>query len=77
MPWISDDNGTRFRRHDGAVVKHKMGPSKLEWIAFEPDPSEDYLIRYSKDGLGYPRRWGTAYAAMRALDREYPDAGQA
>lgn len=64
--------GWRYRRADGAVVKFDGGPSKLQWLAFEPDPSEAYLIRYSKGGAGYCRRWKTAEAAMQAVDREYP-----
>lgn len=64
--------GWRFVRHDGAVVKHHSGPSHQQWIAFEPDPSEAYLIRRSKSGMGWPRRWASAEAAMRAVDREHP-----
>lgn len=45
----------------------------MEWVAFEPDPSENYLIRYSKRGMGWPRRWKSAEAAMRAVDKEYPE----
>lgn len=71
--WEKDPKTTlRYRRSDGAVVKYSMGPRKLEWMAYEPDPSEDYLIRRSKSGLGWPRRWSSAKAAMRAVDREYP-----
>lgn len=61
-----------WRRDDGAIVKYAMGPRTMEWIAYEPDPSEDYLIRRSKRGMGWPRRWKSAEAAMRAVDKEYP-----
>lgn len=77
MPWTEDrgetGNGFRWVRSDGAVVKFKVGPRIYDWMAFEPDPSEAYLIRYSKSGLGFPRRWKTPEAAMRAVDREYPE----
>lgn len=66
--------GLRYTRSDGAVVKYQMGPRKLDWIAFEPNPSEDYLGRKNKRGLVWPRRWGSAEAAMRAVDQEYPFA---
>lgn len=45
----------------------------MDWIAYEPDPSEKYLIRYSKHGMGWPRRWKSAKTAMRAVDREFPE----
>ncbi len=76
MPWTEARDwvaGWRYIRSDGAVVKHHSGPSHLQWIAFEPDPSEAYLIRYSKNGVGWPRRWGTPEAAMRAVDRKHPE----
>ena len=70
--WTATNNECRFQRSDGAVVVFRQGPRKLHWIAYEPDPSEAYLIRYSKRGLGWPRRWGSAKAAMRTVDQEYP-----
>ena len=73
--WTKDHDpgrGIRWVRTDGAVVKYNMGPPKLDWIAYEPEPSQAYLIRHSKRGAGWPRRWGSAKAAMRAVDREYP-----
>lgn len=71
--WV-EETGARYRRHDGAVVRLHTGPSKLQWIAYEPDPSENYLIRRNKRGIGWPRRWRTAEAAMRTVDKEYPSA---
>ena len=71
----------RFRRRDGAVVRwddHSPHPNPLNprsrmWTAWEPDPSESYL-RMTRGGRGYgfPRRWGNPFAAMRAVNREYP-----
>ena len=42
------------------------------WTGWEPDPSEKYLSRKSKRGLVYPRRWKSAEAAMREVDRLFP-----
>lgn len=52
------------------------------WTAWEPDPSNRYLamargrLRQTMNGVlskpGFPRRWKTAEAAIRAVDREYP-----
>lgn len=75
MAWtdIRTDLGRpAFRRDDGAIVRWDNGPSHLHWIAYEPDPSEKYLIRYSKRGMGWPRRWKSAEAAMQTVDKEYP-----
>lgn len=64
--------GLRYTRIDGALVKFQMGwGGKMDWIAFEPNPSESYLAR-TNGRLTWPRRWKTAEAAMRAVDREYP-----
>lgn len=64
--------GLRYVRSDGAVVKYFGGPRKMDWIAFEPNPSEEYLAR-TNGRLTWPRRWASAEAAMRAVDREYPE----
>jgi hypothetical protein len=53
------------------------------WTAWEPDPSDKFLgmnrgrlRRNETDGHlwrpGFPRRWKTAEAAIKAVDREYP-----
>lgn len=52
------------------------------WIAYEPDPSDRYLAmqrgRWRIDACGdeykpeFPRRWKTAEAAMRTVDKEFP-----
>lgn len=65
-------SGWRYVRGDGATVKWHGGPSRLQWLAYEPDPSENYLSR-TNGRLIWPRRWATAEAAMRAVDREYPE----
>ena len=78
MPWKADQlnpvRALRYVRSDGAVVKYSMGPSKRTWIAYEPDPSEAYIAT-SRSGRGatWPRRWASAEAAMRAVDKLYPD----
>lgn len=76
MPWIMTHDmwtaGLRWVRSDGAVVKYSMGPRKLEWIAFEPNPSEAYLAR-TNGRLSWPRRWASPEAAMRAVDQEFPE----
>ena len=62
-----------------------LHPAKM-WTAWEPDPSEKAL--YMQRGRtrvtqgrewkpGFPRRWKTAEAAMRAVDKEYPLAQEA
>lgn len=77
MPWTETRDGAtggwRWVRSDGAAVKHQSWAPHWQWIAYEPDPSEAYLIRYSKSGKGFPRRWGSAAAAMRAVDRIHPE----
>jgi len=70
----------RWERIDGAVVKwdqstpyvNPANPRGLLWTAWEPDPSQQYLLRRSKRGKGFPRRWKTAAAAMREVDRIHP-----
>lgn len=76
MPWVDLTKISSlplWRRSDGATVRWDNGPNKQHWIAFEPDPSEKYLIRYNKRGLGWPRRWASAKEAMRVVDREYAE----
>jgi hypothetical protein len=61
----------RFIRTDGAEVVLNTGPAKLHWVAYEPSPSQHYLAR-PRGRFTEPRRWRTAAAAMRAVDRERP-----
>lgn len=73
MTWCKT-NGLCWERSDGATVRYAMGPDKLDYIAFKPDPSQEYLGRTTKRsrrGLIWPRRWKTSKAAMRAVDREF------
>ena len=74
----SEISQTCWRRDDGAVVKFDTGPAKLQWIAFEPDPSNAYLSRPAGRSpvLTVPRRWRTAEAAMNAVDVEHPIGNQ-
>lgn len=73
---------SRWERADGAVVRD-VGASSPEskpwlpghrgWMAFGPGPDEhNYLsMPFGKRFRG-PRKWKTAEAAMRAVDREFP-----
>jgi hypothetical protein len=75
MPWTDLTTKSQlplWRRTDGATVRWDNGPSKLNWIAFRPDPSEDYL-EMRQGELIRPRRWKTEQAAMIAVDREFPE----
>lgn len=73
-------NWRRWTRSDGAAVlwdqrspyPNPVNPASLMWTAWEPDPSERPLMRFSKRGHGYARRWKTAEAAMREVDRLHP-----
>lgn len=53
MAWAEERDpimcGIRFCRHDGAVVKYAMGPRKMDWIAYEPDPSAALGFRKSRN----------------------------
>jgi hypothetical protein len=77
--WMQE-NHRRWVRCDGAVVKYDesspfpnpMNPRSRMFTAWEPDPSQDFLGQRSRRGIGWPRRWKTAQAAMRAVDRECP-----
>lgn len=70
----------RWVRLDGAVVKWDdsspwPNPSKESarmWTAWEPDPSESYLRRGNKRGIGWPRRWKHPERAMQEVDRLFP-----
>ena len=70
----------RWTRIDGAAVlwdnrtpyANPSSPNGRMWTAWKPDPSEECLIRRSKNGLGFPRRWKSRESAMAAVDREYP-----
>jgi len=80
MAWTQKTRD-RWERHDGAVVKRSTDEYYAQpwlaghrgWIAFEPNPSTNYL-RMSNGRVGWPRRWKTPEAAMRAVDREYVTA---
>ena len=69
----------RWTRLDGAVVlwddrsphPNPEIPTSLMWTAWEPDPSQQYLAR-GNGTFTWPRRWKTAEAAMREVDRQFP-----
>lgn len=79
MGWhkVSDE---RWERHDGAVVMldlrspypNPMNPRSLLWTAWEPDPSDRALSQRCSRRFKRPRRWGSAEAAMLAVEREFP-----
>lgn len=72
--------GNRWIRIDGAVVKwddsspwpNPAKDSARMWTAWEPDPSEAYLRRGNKRGIGWPRRWKHPERAMQEVDRLFP-----
>ena len=69
----------RWERVDGAAVvwddrsphPNPMNARSLMWTGWEPNPSNAYLAR-GNGRLAWPRRWKTAEAAMREVDRRYP-----
>jgi hypothetical protein len=82
MSWVSPfDN--YWVRHDGAAVCLYDLEATFKWIAYGPDsrnskakePRLSYCMRYvGQDGT--MRRWKTAKAAMRAVDRAFPEVAK-
>jgi hypothetical protein len=74
-----EKNWRRWERSDGAVVQWDQRsphvrpwlPAARMWTAWEPDPSDNYL-KMTNGRLSWPRRFKTAQAAMRAVDKEFP-----
>lgn len=81
----------RWEANDGAVVRwdnssphpNPANPRSRMWIAFGPGADEyDCLKAFRmrrgrrRSDRGYPRRWKTAQAAMRAVDETFPPAVQ-
>jgi hypothetical protein len=79
--WQRTD-GAVVRWDDRSPHPNPLKPSARMWTAWEPNPSVAYLImrrgriRKTMDGAllkpGFPRRWKTAKAAMKAVDHEFP-----
>lgn len=79
--WLRTD-GAVVRWDDRSPYPNPAEPTARMWTAWEPNPSSAYLVmrrgilRRAQDGKlykpGFPRRWKTADAAMRAVDREFP-----
>jgi hypothetical protein len=75
-------DGAVVKWDDSSPHPNPAQPTARMWTAFEPDPSQKYLAmhrgrtRKAQDGHmfkpGFPRRWKTAEAAMRAVDKEFP-----
>lgn len=69
----------RWERGDGAAVlwddrspyPNPDNRNALMWTAWEPDPGDRYLARGNRK-VTWPRRWKTAEAAMREVDRQFP-----
>lgn len=84
--WQLKETG-KWVRDDGATVVLAWQRTNL-WHAYEPDPSKDCLARKratrrrsggryfefrpTPPSTGGPRRWTTAEAAMREVDRLFP-----
>lgn len=71
----------RYVRSDGAVVLNgwrshhdpsKPGSAARLYMAFPPDSDLYLSMRRPHSMFLVPRRWSSAVAAMRALDREHP-----
>lgn len=79
--WQRSD-GALVKWDDSSPWPNPAESSARMYTAWEPDPSDRPLsmvrgrTRKAQDGHlwkpGFPRRWKTAEAAMRAVDREYP-----
>lgn len=75
-------DGAVVRWDERSPYQNHLNPHSRMWTAWEPEPSQRYLwmrrgrLRRAQDGHlfkpGFPRRWRTAEAAMRAVNREYP-----
>lgn len=78
--WVKE-SGSKWVRSDGAVARksndcYYSNPARASsrmWIAFEPEPSKNYLSRGRKDSLlRWPIKFKTAEAAMKEFDRRFP-----
>jgi hypothetical protein len=75
-------DGAIVKWDDSSPYPNPMNPRSRLYTAWEPDPSERALMmhrgRLRKDQkghlyrFGFPRRWKTAEAAMKAVDKEFP-----
>lgn len=80
--WERSD-GAVVKYDDSSPWPNPAEPTARMFTAWEPNPSERALMmlrgreRRAQDGhlfrLGCPRRWKTPEAAMKAVDREYPE----
>jgi hypothetical protein len=79
--WERSD-GAIVKWDDCSPYPNPAQPTARMFTAWAPDPSDKYLgmvrgrTRRAQDGHiwkpGFPRRWKTAKAAMKAVDKEYP-----
>jgi hypothetical protein len=75
-------DGALVKWDDSSPWPNPAEDSARMYTAFEPDPSQQYLsmhrgrTRKAQDGHlfkpGFPRRWKTKEAAMKAVDKEFP-----
>lgn len=75
-------DGAVARWDDRSPHPNSLNPASRMWTAWEPNPSQAYLmmrrgrVRKTMEGAlskpGFPRRWKTAEAAMKAVDNEHP-----
>jgi hypothetical protein len=84
LRWRRSD-GAVVRWDDRSPHPNPINPTAKMWTAWEPEPSSAYLVmrrgrlRRAQDGKlykpGFARRWRTAEAAMKAVDKEFPYEG--
>lgn len=82
LRWVRAD-GAVVRWDERSPWPNPVNPSSRMWTAWEPEPSQDYVAmergrhRKCMDGSlhkpSFPRRWKTPEAAMKVVDRIYPE----
>jgi len=79
--WTSPD-GAVVKWDDSSPYPNSLNPNSRMYTAWVPDSeqtqgpcweSADYLYWTRRDSeFRFPRRWKTAEAAMKAMDKEFP-----
>ncbi len=78
-PW-TERSWRRWERADGAAVlwddrspfPNPENPRALMWTAWAPGADNHAYLARRNHRYTWPRRWKTAHAAMREVDRLYP-----